>query len=466
MINNNTLSLYDVSQKIQEALDTSFPSTIWVVAEISELKENRTGHCYLELVEKEEGNDQPKAKARATIWSRSYRMLKPFFETSTNRQLSAGIKILIQCTVNYHPLYGLSLNIIDIDPTFTIGDIEQKRQETINRLIADGVFGMNKEVDFPFLPKKIAVVSSPTAAGYQDFTHQLDNNQYGYVIEYKLFSATMQGEKAEDSIIAALNQIHDTIDSWDVVAVMRGGGSQMDLGCFDGYNLASNIAQFPIPIITGIGHEKDVTIADMVAHTRQKTPTAVAEFLIDQFVNAENWMHEAKDDFINSVSEVISTEKLRISKIQGRTFPRILKLISVEDIKLHRQLLAGKEAVGKIISINSHKLQHTINTISIMVESTIKEKDFRLMHLRNWVKVNPLIQIKQLKERLNFIDKNVDAHNPERILSRGFSLSLINGKVIKNSMQIKEGERIETILSTGKISSIVDKINMSRDKLA
>jgi exodeoxyribonuclease VII large subunit len=463
---NSTHTLFEVSRKIQEALETTFPSTIWIVAEISEINENRTGHCYLELVEKENEGEQIKAKARATIWSRSYRMIKPFFETSTNRRLSSGIKVLVQCTVNYHPVYGLSLNITDIDPKFTIGEIEQRRQKTINQLIADGVFGMNKECDFPFLPKKIAVVSSPTAAGFQDFIHQLETNPYGYAIECQLFSATMQGDKSEESIIAALNKIHESLNLWDIVVIVRGGGSQIDLGCFDGYNLASNIAQFPIPIVTGIGHEKDVTISDMVAHTSKKTPTAVAEFLIGQFTYAENWMHEAKDDFINAVENILSSEKFRISKIQGKSIPYILKNISFEKNKLHRQLLTVKDATKKIISEDSSKLQQTFNITSIRIESILKEKTYRIKRFYDLYKTKPQNSIRQEKDKLHFYEKNIEALNPERILKRGFSLTMVKGKIIKDAKQLIEGTEIDTILAVGKITSKVMSVNKSRDKLA
>jgi exodeoxyribonuclease VII large subunit len=463
---NSTHTLFEVSQRIQDALETAFPSTIWIVAEIGEINENRTGHCYLELVEKENEGEQVKAKARATIWARSYRILKPFFETSTNRRLTSGIKILVQCTVNYHPVYGLSLNIIDIDPKFTIGEIEQKRQKTINQLIADGVFGMNKECDFPFLPKKVAVISSPTAAGYQDFIHQLETNPYGYAIECSLFSAIMQGEKSEESIIAALNQIHDSLNLWDIVAIVRGGGSQIDLGCFDGYDLASNIAQFPIPIVTGIGHEKDVTISDMVAHTSKKTPTAVAEYLIGKFTYAENWMLEAKDDFVSSVENVISKEKFKINKIQGKTIPFILRYINLEKNKLHRQLINVKDAAKKIITVDSNKLQQTFSISSIRVEAILKEKTYRIKNISELFRTNPLNFIKQKKEKLLFLGKNLDANDPERILRRGFSLTRVNGKVVKEAAHLKEGIEIETILATGKVSSKVVSVNKSRDKLA
>jgi exodeoxyribonuclease VII large subunit len=460
------LSLYEVSQRVKESLESSFPSRIWVVAEIGELKENRSGHCYLELVEKDEGNDQPKAKARAIIWSWSYRMIKPFFETSTGRKLAAGIKILVLCDITYHPVYGFSLSIQDIEPTFTIGDIEQKRQQTIDTLIADGVFDMNKEVGFPLLPKRIAVISSATAAGYQDFTHQIDNNLQGYKIYYQLFKAIMQGEKAEETIIEALNQIHLSLDSWDVVAIIRGGGSQVDLGCFDGYQLASNVAQFPIPIITGIGHEKDVTITDMVAYTRLKTPTAVAEFLIGQFSNAENWILEAIDNFTDSVKEVVSHEAQFISSTQSRTAPLIMRTINSENIKLQRQVMKGQEMVNRYISAAEYGLQGHLNELGIRLPAKVEKQHLQLKQLSKSILSRPQTNLNIAHERLNLLAKNAAALNPEIILNRGFSITLVNGKVLKNSQEVESGDNVETILASGKLFSKVTSVTKSKDKLA
>lgn len=389
MKSNSKLTLFEVSQRIQQALENSFPTRIWVVAEISELKENRSGHCYLELVEKEENADQPKAKARATIWAGTYRMLKPFFETSTQRGLGAGIKVLVLCDVNYHPLYGLSLNIQDIDPTFTLGDIEQKRQETINLLIADGIFNMNKEVGLPLLPKRVAVISSPTAAGFQDFSHQLDNNARGYVVHYKLFKATMQGEKAEDSIINALNQIYNDYDSWDVVAIIRGGGSQIDLGCFDSYMLASHIAQFPLPIITGIGHEKDITVADMVAHTRQKTPTAVAEYILDHFNNAENWLVEAFDNFTDSISLLVKNRKNELDRSLSKTIPYALKKTANDRLKLERRMLQNFENINRKLSNSKSLLMNKLGDIDHHYYSNLYKYNQRIIYLTERIKLKP-----------------------------------------------------------------------------
>jgi exodeoxyribonuclease VII large subunit len=277
------LSLYELNKKISEALANNLEPSYWVVAEIGQIQTNRKGHCYLELVEKED--DQIKAKTRATIWSYTYRNLSTWFEGITGQSLKAGMKILFNATIQYHEIYGFSLNIRDIDAQYTLGERAKKRQEIIERLREDGVFEMNKELRLPTVPQNIAVISSETAAGFGDFMDQIVGNDYGYEVEIELFNAVMQGEEAASSIIDAMHQVFENIGNYDLLVIIRGGGATLDLDCFDNYDLGSHVAQFPIPVITGIGHERDETITDMVAHTKMKTPTAVAEFIISGFRN-------------------------------------------------------------------------------------------------------------------------------------------------------------------------------------
>jgi exodeoxyribonuclease VII large subunit len=458
MSGKSALSLFEVSQKISNALELEFPGTLWVIGEISEIKENISGHCYLELVEKDTKTDNPKAKARGTIWARTYRMIKPYFETATGRRLQGGLKVLVQCTINYHPVYGLSLNIIDIDPTFTLGDIELMRQQTINKLIAEGVMDMNKDLELPLLPKNIAVISSPTAAGFEDFANQLTNNPYGYVFNIKLFAATMQGEKAEESIISAMDRIYNTLTSWDVVVIIRGGGSQIDLGCFDGYNLANNIAQFPIPIITGIGHEKDVTVADMVAHIRQKTPTAVAEFLIDQFVNAENWLMEANDNFIDAVKLVTDSHVQALSKLSSRLIPTVIKSTRYASIRLQKSMHSGQEAVNKYIGTQSFYLQGVFNKITTHTVVQIGKEQYSIYQTVKKIKTNTSIWLQNENRNIIHYEKNAKALDPVNVLKRGYSLTMHNGKVLKDSSATVVGDRIETILANGKLVSSIEDI--------
>ena len=458
----HTLSLFEVSQRIKGALESEFPSTVWVIGEISEIKANPSGHCYLELVEKESDTDQPKAKARATIWARNFRMIKPFFETSTGRRLSSGIKVLVQCVISYHPVYGLSLNVLDIDPAFTIGDLEMARQQTINRLIAEGVMEMNKEIPMPLLPKRIAVVSSPTAAGFEDFANQLHTNPYGFVFFVKLFAATMQGEKAEESIISALDRIHNKVDEWDVVAIIRGGGSLIDLGCFDSYNLANNIAQFPIPIVTGIGHEKDVTIADMVANTRQKTPTAVAELFINHFINAENWLVEANDNFSDAVKQVIGLHVQNLSKLSGGIIPSVLKSTRFENLRLQRLYHLSQEEVAKQLNkriINLNKLTTRVNA---QVRLTSERNRITIMNIQRWLAQWTKNRLSYEAKDLIQVEKTVYAINPENVLKRGYSLTLFQGKILKNWKEVKPDDEVKTILASGQLVSVIKYTNKTK----
>lgn len=458
MKSSNHLSLFEVSLKIQDSLERSFPTRVWIVAEISELKENRSGHCYIELIEKDDESDQIKAKARAIIWSWSYRMIKPFFETSTNRSLSAGIKVLVLCDIKYHPLYGLSLSIQDIDPTYTIGDVEQQRKIIISRLISDGIFDMNREIGFPLLPKRVAVISSPTAAGYQDFSHQIENNADRYQIIFKLFPAIMQGEKAEDSIIEALNLIHNSIETWDVVAIIRGGGSQVDLGCFDSYLLASNVAQFPLPVITGIGHEKDVTITDMVAYNRLKTPTAVAEFLLDQFSNAENWIIEAMDNFSEAALEAIRTRKDNINRLQNKIVPLAIRLTNNQTIKLQRELMISKDKASRYLSKRSYELDERLNVMGIRLSSIIDKNKVHLSLLSKSYRLRTKKNLLNANDRITQLEKNIESLNPVTILKRGYSITLMDGKTIKSSNELQIGNKIETLFAKGSIESVVKSI--------
>ena len=288
----NHLTLFELNGLIKGSIKQAFPDAFWMVAEISELKVNSNGHCYLELVEKDTESETMKARARATIWSSVFRMIRPYFETTVRTALSPGLKIMVKASVEFHELYGLSLNITDIEPAYTLGEMAKQKQDVIDRLIREGVFDLNKQQELPRLPRKIAVISSRTAAGYGDFHDQLLHNPYGYKFYVRLFPAIMQGEEAEESIVTAMEKVFRYEDFFDALVIIRGGGSQSDLSCFNGYWLASNIAQFSLPVLTGIGHEQDETVADMVAHTRLKTPTAVAEFLLAKFQEEDSFLFE------------------------------------------------------------------------------------------------------------------------------------------------------------------------------
>ena len=315
---DSPLTLYSLNNLVRNAVADAMPSRYWVTGELSEVRETATGHCYIELVQRDEKTQEMVAKARGTIWARIYSMLRPYFLEQTGQKFAAGLKVLLQVTVSFHELYGFTLDVCDIEPAYTIGDIARQRQLIIKRLTEEGVIGLNKELEIPLLPQRIAIISSATAAGYGDFCDQLMNNRYGFVFYPHLFPAPMQGNTAEQGIIDALDRIAAHAECWDAVVIIRGGGATSDLGCFDSYDLANNCAQFPLPIITGIGHLRDESVLDIVAHTSAKTPTAVAELLIHAMLANESMLTGLQDGIANAVNERIANEKRRIETIVGR----------------------------------------------------------------------------------------------------------------------------------------------------
>lgn len=312
------LSLYSLNNLIRNAISEALPLRYWITGELSEVRETSVGHCYIELVERDEKTQETVAKARGTVWSRTYSLLRPYFLEQTGQPFAAGLKVLLQVNVNFHELYGFTLDVCDIEPAYTIGDIARQRQLIIKRLTDEGVIGLNKELEFPLLPQRIAVISSATAAGYGDFCDQLLKNRYGFVFYPRLFPTPMQGNGVEQGIIEALNRIATEIDKWDVVVIIRGGGATSELGCFDTYDLANNCAQFPLPIITGIGHMRDESILDIVAHTSAKTPTAAAELLIHTMLSNETWLSELQNGIVTAITKRMDDEKKRIDTLMGQ----------------------------------------------------------------------------------------------------------------------------------------------------
>ena len=407
------LSLYELNSLVKRSIRGCLSDTYWVQAELSDVRSNYSGHCYLEFVQKDASGNNLIAKARGTIWSNIYKMLKPYFEQETGQAFASGIKVLVRVSVEFHELYGYSLTVLDIDPTYTVGDMVRKRREILRQLEEEGVIGLNKELEMPLLPQRIAVISSATAAGYGDFCNQLANNPRGYGFHTQLFPAIMQGERVEESIIAALDRIYAQLDCWDVVVIIRGGGATSDLSGFDTYLLAASCAQFPLPIITGIGHERDDTVVDIVAHTRVKTPTAAAEYLIGKMDKCGDVLDEMSARLMQGVRERLLWEQRRMENLKQRIPSSVYKRIS--DAKYG--LLSAKRnlqmASRQLLSIKKHRLE-------------------------------------LLQQRLN------DAL-PEKQLARGYSITLKDGKAVKDASLLKEGDRLVTVLHQGRIESEVKK---------
>lgn len=408
-----TLSLKDFLTSVKDVLDSAFDGVYWVRAEISELRENANGNCYLILVDKGEANRLIEAKVSAVIWQNVYKLMKPYFYSMTGEVLSPGMKVLVAVSLAFHEQYGLQLNIRDIDPSFTLGDLARKRQETIAQLKADGVWDMNRQVAYPVPARRIAVISSGTAAGYGDFCDQLtaDGNRFGFIP--KLFPAVMQGERTVPSVIAALDAVYGQIEDYDVVVIIRGGGATTDMAAFDDYDLACNVANFPLPIITGIGHDRDESVVDMVAAVRCKTPTAVAAFLVEEMMVLETELNDMTASLSNALQRFIQAESLSLNMIT-HSFSASFRMAI-------QQGLQATELLN--------------NQISAFFERVLRDET----------------------HRLEMMEKSLSLVSPEAILKKGYSLTMCDGKVVTAISGLKKGEKMVTYLSDGKVESVINK---------
>ncbi|NOU61349.1 exodeoxyribonuclease VII large subunit [Marinifilum caeruleilacunae] len=463
-MSNKGISLFQLNNRIKGVLNDAFESEIWIVAEISELRYNQNGHCYLELVEKDEETDKIIAKARATIWSYTFRMLKPYFETSTGQRFSSGIKVLIQVSIEFQEIYGYTLNIKDIDPSYTLGDIARRRREILNRLEEEGVLDMNKEIDFPDIPKCIAVISSPTAAGYEDFANQLENNLSGYKFHYKLFPAIMQGNQAEESIIEALDRINEYEEVFDLVVIIRGGGSTADLNCFDNYWLAFNIAQFPLPVISGIGHERDETIVDIVANVRVKTPTAAAEYLIDCFDEKQAYHERLQEEFYTGVNEILLEASENLNYLSNKFSPMVKSIL---EKKSNQLLLAREKLIGsakQLTRSHSYTLENQKSKLKHGVEHRLVHEKNHAKNLQSKIGIRVGRLLENQKHKLVLHEQSVKYLNPENILQKGYTLTLKDGKIVKDIRSLSVNDSIETRFKDGSVESEIQKVNPKKHK--
>ena len=408
------ITLRELQQQIKSAVEQSLPLPVWVVAEVSELKVNYTGHCYLELVEKSEpkrgGSPTPTAQSRAVIWRSQWAMIAPYFRVQTGSDLAVGMKILAKVLVSYHELYGLSLQISDIDPAYTLGEVERQKQMTIAQLKSDGVWDMNHQQQLPYLVQRIAVVSSAAAAGYRDFVNEL--NAGGYAFRCDLYDAVVQGASAEESICAALDEVALRQECYDAVVLIRGGGSASDLSCFNSYRLCSYVAQFPLPVLTGIGHDKDTSVADMVAHTPLKTPTAVAAWLVDRMERIEGWLEEMSTQLARLAVESTKREELRLERLSA-------------EIKLQATTYCQRAA----------------SRLDVM-----REQLFSLVERR----------LEREKNRLEVAERSIEALSPKRIMQLGFAVVRSGGKALKSVASAEKGEVVEIELADGTINARVE----------
>lgn len=436
LMERETLSLFELNSRVRGAISRAFPQSCWVRAEMSDVRVNvSSGHCYLEFVEKNPATGQLVAKVRGAIWAKNFRVLKPYFEAETGQLFASGLKVLVKVSVDFHELYGMSLTVLDIDPAYTLGDMARRRLEIIKQLKEEGVFELNKELELPLLPRRVAVITSPTAAGYEDFMNQLHNNRGGYPFYTKLFPAIMQGDRTESSVIEALDRIYNHRELFDVVVIIRGGGATSDLNSFDSYLLAANCAQFPLPIITGIGHERDDTVVDLVAHTRMKTPTAVAEFLVSRIDMVAEELERLSHDMVVSATDILSRQKNYLQLVATR-FPAMV----MGRMERNRSLLQG--IAGGMPSMAANLLQRK--------RSALENMELRLRNAAT-AKLSECDRFLQLTEQF------IKMASPDYILKRGYSLVMRDGKIIKHAADLAEGDELTTRFADGEVKSVVTK---------
>lgn len=409
MIPVQYITLTELQRRVRQSLEERFALPLWVSAEIAEIKVNYSGHCYLELVEKGEGDGVPKAQARAVIWRSQYPRIAAYFEAETGQRLAAGIRILAKATVNYHEVYGFSLQLLDVDPSYTLGDMERQRQQTIARLQAEGVWEMNRQQELPAVVQRIAVVSSSRAAGYQDFCNELAKSPYRFTLT--LFDAVVQGAAAEESLVDALERVAEQEASFDAVAIIRGGGSSSDLNCFNAYRLCNHVAQFPLPVVTGIGHDKDTSVADMVAHTALKTPTAVAAWLVERMAQVDGYLAWAGLQLGSSATQITHAAAVELERLGASLTQESARLLLGERNRMERA--------------------------------------------EEYLRSAPADLLRSCDRRLTAASDLLMSYSVDRVLRRGFAVVRRGGEALRSVEGLAPGDRLAITLADGQVQAKV-----------
>ena len=405
-------SLLELNRLVRATIEDTLCEQYWLEAEIGQIGENN-GHCYLEFIQKVEGHNTPVARAKAKCWRNVWGSVRPYFEHTTGQTLTLGMKVLVLVHPDFHEAFGFSWIVDDIDPRFTLGDMARRRQEIIRQLKAEGVFDLNRELPLPLFTQRIAVISSSTAAGYGDFCRQLEENKRGFRFSVTLYESLMQGEGVERSIISALDKINAHIDDYDCVVIIRGGGATSDMSGFDSLLLAENVANFPLPVITGIGHDRDECILDMVSHTRVKTPTAAAAFLIDRLEQVARRIDDAADRITSYVQHRMEIEKMRLSR--------------------------AAERIPILFSLVKSKQENKLETLNQRIASAVQ----RLIDRR--------------RHTLDILEQRTKSLDPTLLLQRGYSITLVNGHALRSPSAVKPGDVIVTRLADGTVKSTVNE---------
>ncbi|MFM7024127.1 MAG: exodeoxyribonuclease VII large subunit [Flavobacteriales bacterium] len=455
--NKDFLSLHQLSLHIKDAVEGNFMQQLWVVAEIASMNVNQgSGHCYLELVEKNEKTLL--AKMRANIWSFKLQgILNKFFQV-TGSPLQQGMKTLLLVEVQYHAVYGISLNVVGVDPSYSLGELARKKREIIDRLEQEGLMEKNRLLDFPLVPQRIALISSETAAGYEDFINQLNNNLFGYHLELKLFPAVMQGDKTVPSVLNALGKIAARQDAFDVVVITRGGGSSVELSAFDSYDLGKAIALFPLPVLTGIGHERDESIADMVAHKKLKTPTAVAEYLIGCFSAFDEMLIDAKFRLKDLLQQKLLCENNRIKDASNLITRKSQSFINHQKMQLTGLTRDLQESATRYLDKNKLLLLNRKQKVSVETSRLLKEREYQIKSLHQQLDAKSAIFLRYHLHKIQLIGEKVKLLDPAHVIARGYTLTYLSGKVVKSIQELKEGEQITTQFKDGKVQSKISEL--------
>lgn len=426
------LTLYELNSMVRDVVELGMPGSYWVEAELSEVRE-RSGHCYMELVQKDLTGNSTVARASARCWRSTWASVRPGFEQVTGEHFRAGLKVLLQVHAQFHENFGFSWIVTDIDPAYTLGDMARRRQEIIRILKEEGVFDLNKELCLSLFASRIAVVSSESAAGYGDFCNQLDTNAYGFAFSVRLFPAVMQGERTEGSIISALDAINSEADDFDCVVIIRGGGAVSDLSAFDSLALAENVANFPLPVITGIGHERDESVLDMVANKRVKTPTAAAALLIENLKHTYDRIVQAQERISVSVSRRMDYERVRLERVSGR-IPVLFSLVKTrQQARIDSFFARVGAAAGRIVAEERLRLDR----LSVALAPAVRQR------------------LSAENHRLELLGQRISAVDPAILLRRGYSITLHNGRAVYSPDQLSDGDVIETRLAEGNVRSVV-----------
>lgn len=458
------LSLAELNNYILDILEANFPDELWVTAEISELRVNRKGHCYIDFIERDELTKKIVARQRATVWAFQYNLIKTHFEHITGQALSDGMRVLVKVKVNFHVLYGLSLNVVDLDPAYTLGEQARYREEIIKKLEQEGVIDMNRELSLAAVPQRLAVISSETAAGFGDFVNQLENNQHQYKFEYTLYSASMQGDDTSRSVVSALEAIYEEENRFDAVLIIRGGGAKAELTAFDDYDIAFMIAQSPLPVLTGIGHERDESVADIVAWRSFKTPTAVAGFLIDHLS-----AFEARIDEMTAKLQLLTRYEMEQAKSQLQRFQSNIQALSSAYIRnqkhyLENALQGVKHAFDRYIRQQQVTLDDYKSQAKNAVLWSTNRSMMQLETMQTRLKHATSQFIAKKHHELAIYQEKATLNSPEKLLKGGYGYVTANGKRIKAANQLAAGEQIRIAFSDGDVDARVLQIKLSNQQ--